>query len=183
MNYRKKFTITYFLLVSSLILLNFQQNNGQYYFPYLNYYEISFLTSFDSCGTYLDFLFTIGGVKTGAKIAQIDKRQKNGNKGNTTKNDVIENDTSIQSNRILSIRESEKGDKIQIYIQIENKEQNIKIIIYNLLGKKIMELYEGPPKDYNQPYELTTSDLPKGIFLIVVSGENFRLREKLIISR
>lgn len=184
MNYRRKFTISYFLLVSSsLILLNFQQNIAQYYFQHQNYYEIPFSTSFDSCGTYLDFLFTIGGVKTGVKIPQIDKRQKNVKKGNTTKNDVIENDTAIKSNRILAIRESEKGDKIQIYTQIENKEQNIKITIYNLLGKKVMELYEGPPKDSNQPYELTTSDFPKGIFLIVISGDNFRLREKLIISR
>lgn len=184
MNYRKIFTISYFILVStSIILLNSQQNFAQFYFPNLNYHEIPYLAGYDSCGTYLDFLFTIGGIKTGAKIAQIDKRQKNGKKGNTTKNDVIENDTAIKSNRIISMRESEKGDKIQIYIQVENKEQNIKITIYNLLGKKVMELYEGPPKDSNQPYELTTSDLPKGIFLIVVSGDNFRLREKLIISR
>ncbi|MGQ9819568.1 MAG: T9SS type A sorting domain-containing protein [Candidatus Kapaibacteriales bacterium] len=159
------------------------QNFSQSSFPSPNYNQWQYSLFMDSCGTYLDFLFTIGGVKTNSKIAQFDKRFKNGKKGSSTKNDLTENDTALKSNRIISIQESEKGDKIQIYIQVDNKEQNIKITIYNLLGKKVMELYQGPPKDSNQPYELITSDLPKGIFLIVVSGDNFRLREKLIISR
>lgn len=186
MNNRRKFTFFYSLvIVISLLLININQNVAQYLYPNPNSYGTYFLPSLDSCNTYLDFLFTVGGIKPGTKIAfsPSDKRSKNGKKSNSTTLESIENDTAVKANRIISIRESEKGDKIQIFIQIENKEQNIKIMIYNLLGKKVLDLYEGQPKDSNQPYEVNTSDLPKGIFLIVVSGENFRLREKLIISR
>jgi len=70
-----------------------------------------------------------------------------------------------------------------VYLEIENPEQKIKIIVYNLLGKKVLDIYEGKPKDPSQPYEFSVAELPKGIFLLVVVGDNFRLREKLVVTK
>lgn len=175
------FTLFFFVLV----------NNRQKLFGEGNQYleRYSFASPYlviDTCHSFLDYLFTIGGVRTGIKFAQTDTKQKNGKKIITKKNDPqINNDTTSTSkaNKILSIRESERGDKFYIYIQVENPDQEIKIMVYNLLGKKVLDLYEGKPKDQNQPYELNVSELPKGIFLLVVVGENFRLREKIVITR
>ncbi len=152
------------------------------YFFEWNPYRTPYLIV-DTCHSYLDYLFTIGGIRAGIKFAQIETKQKNGKKITTRKNDPkINSDTTNKSNKILSIRESERGDKIYIYIQVENPDQEIKLMVYNLLGKKVLDIYEGKPKDTSQPYELNISELPKGIFLLVVIGENFRLREKIVIT-
>lgn len=185
MNYRRNSTFFILIFVTFFIILsNINQTPAQYYpYPYSN--EPLFPSHFDTCHSYLDAIFTIGGIKSKIKIAQspFDKKVKNDKKYTQPKAENVNIDTALKANRILSIQESEKGDKILIFIEVEKKEQNIKIVIYNLLGKKVLDLYDGQPKEPNQPYELITSDLPKGIFLIVVSGDNFRLRDKLIISR
>jgi hypothetical protein len=175
------FTLFFFLLANNRQELFGEDNQSfEWYlfgFPY---------TIEDTCHSFLDYLFTVGGVRTGIKFAQTELKQKNGKKITTRKNDPkINNDTTStnKANKILSVRESERGDKFYIYIQVENPEHDIKIVVYNLLGKKVLDVYEGKPKDQSQPYELSVSELPKGIFLLVVIGENFRLREKIVITR
>ncbi|ROL56438.1 hypothetical protein D9V84_08395 [Bacteroidetes/Chlorobi group bacterium Naka2016] len=183
----KKFTIGLILSISAFITLampifsqsseffynifNQNQNLNLYYFPY------------DSCIYFPENIFTTGIHQTGIKFAQpyLIKNQKKNNDKNIEQK--IENDTTTKGNRIISIRETEKGDKIAIYLQVENMDQRIKIFVYNLLGKKVLDIYEGKPKDPSQPYEFSTNELPKGIFLLVVIGDNFRLREKLIITK
>lgn len=142
-----------------------------------------FYYPYDTCIYFPEGIFTIGSYQTGIKFVQpnlVKNQKKNNGKYYEVK---VENDTSTKGNRIISIRETEKGDKMAIYLQVENMDQRIKIIVYNLLGKKVLDIYEGKPKDPTQPYEFSTSELPKGIFLLVVIGENFRLREKLIVTK
>lgn len=175
------FILSFFLLANNHQKLFGEDSQYLEWYPFGSPYVIG-----DTCHSFLDYLFTVGGVRTGIKFAQIETKQKNGKKITTRKNDPkISNDTTNASkaNKILSIRESERGDKFYIYIQVENPEQEIKIMVYNLLGKKVLDVYEGKPKDQSQPYELNVSELPKGIFLLVVIGENFRLREKIVITR
>lgn len=175
------FTLFFFLLANNNQTLSGEDNQYLEWYPFGSPYVIA-----DTCRSFLDYLFTVGGIRTGIKFAQIEMKQKNGKKITTRKNDPkINNDTTNTSkaNKILSIRESERGDKFYIYIQVENPEQEIQIMVYNLLGKKVLDVYEGKPKDQSQPYELSVSELPKGIFLLVVIGENFRLREKIVITK
>lgn len=177
--------ITKFVLIALLIIYaelpifsqNFFDQSSEMQFSYPFYY------TYDSCIYFPEQIFTVGSYQTGIKFVQpnlIKNQKKNNGKNYEVK---VENDTSSKGNRIISIRETEKGDKIAIYLQIENMDQRIKIIVYNLLGKKVLDIYDGKPKDSSQPYEFSTGDLPKGIFLLVVIGDNFRLREKLIITK
>jgi hypothetical protein len=132
-----------------------------------------------------ELIFTVGGVQPSKRYAQIEikKQDKKINNGKKLER-LYENDTtSTKGNRIVSIQETERGDKMAVYLEIENPEQKIKIIVYNLLGKKVLDIYEGKPKDPSQPYEFSVAELPKGIFLLVVVGDNFRLREKLVVTK
>ncbi|MCX7880128.1 MAG: T9SS type A sorting domain-containing protein [Ignavibacteria bacterium] len=140
------------------------------------------LYPFDTCSTFLENIFTIGTARFGTQFVQIDNKKIEKRSNGRKVENRIENDTS-RANRIISVRESERDDKILIFLQIENKEQKIRIMVYNLLGKKVLDVYEGKPKDSSQPYEFSALGLPKGIFLLVVLGDNFRLREKLVITK
>jgi len=181
--YTKFLLIFLFLLVVHLPI--FSQMTLPYYCPNTkdNFNLTPYLLQ-DSCTYFPEGIFTIGHFPIGTKIAQSDTR-KNIKRNNTKYYEVqTENDTTFsKGNKIISIRETEKGDKMAIYLQVENMDQQIKLIVYNLLGKKVLEIYEGKPKEPSQPYEFSINELPKGIFLLVVIGENFRLREKLIITK
>lgn len=186
MSYSNIFTkfVILFNLFFFLNLPTFSQI-PQFYYPYENDKQINLIPYFllDSCVYFPESIFTIGNYQIGTKFAQFDLK-KNSKKNNGRYFEIKpENDTTTKGNRIISIREADKGDKMAIYIQVENMDKNISIVIYNLLGKKVLDVYEGRPKDPSQPYEFSTSELPKGIFLLVVIGENFRLREKLVITK
>ena len=178
---RKFFTIFLILLVSILSNTNtFSQIKDAYYYN-LNL-ERNPLHFYDTCLYFPERIFTMENFLIGIKFAQTPTKKELGKENG--KYFEVKNDTSLsKSNRIISIREVDKGDKMAIFLQVENKEQRIKIWIYNLLGKKVLEVYDGKPKDPTQPYEFSTNELPKGIFLLVVYGDNFRLREKLVITK
>lgn len=187
MNYRYFFTKILFLI--SLFFLNVQTQYGQSSgsLPYLNPYFNSNLENFfrDTCIYFPELIFTIGNFQPIKRYAQNETKKQDKKNNNGKKLDrLYENDTiSTKGNRIVSIQETERGDKMAVYLEIENPEQKIKIIVYNLLGKKVLDIYEGKPKEPSQPYEFSVSELPKGIFLLVVVGENFRLREKLVVTK
>lgn len=178
---RKLFTTCGMFLVVILFNTNtFSQVKDAHY--YFFNFEKNPLPFYDSCLYFPERIFTIENFLIGIKFAQpISKKETWKENG---KYFEVKNDTTLaKSNRIIAIREVDKGDKMAIYLQVENKEQRIRIWIYNLLGKKVLEVYDGKPKDPTQPYEFSTNELPKGIFLLVVYGDNFRLREKLVITK
>jgi hypothetical protein len=52
-----------------------------------------------------------------------------------------------------------------------------------MLGKKVKVFYNDQAKRSGEEYTLNTSDMPTGMYLCIVQGENVRLREKFIVSR
>lgn len=93
-----------------------------------------------------------------------------------------EADTTNGENRILSLREGEGA--YYLYLQIKDKDRRIKIEVYNMLAKKVLDVYEGKPfPSSDMPYEIRTATLPNGMYICIVQGEGFRLNEKFIISR
>ncbi|MCX7908345.1 MAG: T9SS type A sorting domain-containing protein [Ignavibacteria bacterium] len=187
MSYRNIFTK---FIISILIFFIYNLPNysqiQEYYYPLFYEKGFNFPLPYhsDSCLYFPETIFTTGTIPIGIKIAQPEIKKiprRNNGKYNDIRTDY--DTTSSKGNKILSIRETEKGDKMAVYLQIENMDKNINIVIYNLLGKKVLDVYDGKPKDPSQPYEFSTNELPKGIFLLVVFGENFRLREKLVIAK
>jgi hypothetical protein len=90
----------------------------------------------------------------------------------------------------ISIRESSDGERILICLKLidsDNKvyDKEIEIIVYNMLGKKVMDVYNGMPKEDEcaRDYEIPKGKLPNGLYLCVAQSEKFRMVGKFVISR
>lgn len=73
-------------------------------------------------------------------------------------------------------------DKFTVKLELIDKESEIKLSVFNILGKEVFEIHDGKPNSSNE-YEFLSSNLPNGIYLCILNGRNFRDAEKFIISR
>lgn len=90
-------------------------------------------------------------------------------------------DSSKKDNRV-EIRESENGDEFYVVLDLTDYNQHVKISVYNMLAKKILDVFDGTPvKD--ERYKIDTTNLPNGIYICVVQGNSIRLAQKFIVSR
>jgi len=128
--------------------------------------------------TVMEILFGITYFDSGTIIATAKERSTE------PKQNVegVKQDTVDTGNK-LEVRQNESGDILYVYLTLKNPEQKIQVGIFNMLGKQVMEIYEGDYKSFKNPYVLDSTYLPNGLFLCVAQGKNFRLAEKFIVSR
>lgn len=89
---------------------------------------------------------------------------------------------STGKNKVISL--FERNGVFELKLQIKETDRKIMITVYNLLAKKVLDVYHGyPHKDSESPYPIETSTLSEGVYLCIIQGENFRLLKKFIISR
>lgn len=90
-------------------------------------------------------------------------------------------DTAKRENRIVFARAS--ADVFTVKIELMNDEQNLDVGIYNMLGKKVLDVYKGYAS--RGPHEYTTAiqDLPEGVYICIVQGSDFRKAEKFYFNR
>lgn len=94
---------------------------------------------------------------------------------------LIESD-SIRSNKISKI--INRRDYIAIRIELTDWDQEIELSAYNLLGKKIIDIFKGRPvPDPEHEYEFSSASLPNGIYLCVLHGRNIRDAKRFVVSR
>ncbi len=93
----------------------------------------------------------------------------------------IEADTSLTSNQITRIWYSSYELNVQIY-QVE-KQQEISITVYNMLGKEVLDVFKGTTSSRQEETYSVTFNLPNGIYICIMQGKGFRDSEKFIISR
>lgn len=91
----------------------------------------------------------------------------------------VETDTTV-TNKILRVWYT--STDLNIKIQVIDKNKNITIKVYNMLGKEILKVYEGTHINDEFTYS-SQNNLPNGIYICVLQGDNFRNAEKIIISR
>lgn len=95
---------------------------------------------------------------------------------------LIEADTNELKNSI-KVWENTSGD-IVVNLKLKERDQRVRISVWNMLGKKVIEAYEGNAKDLPEEYVIKNSSiLPKGVYLIIAQGDKVRLDSKFIISR
>jgi hypothetical protein len=91
-------------------------------------------------------------------------------------------DTS-RNNRIIGIREH-SGGIYQLELDISDNQQNLSIGIYNLLGKKVVDVHQGSEfAGRSKMFDINVQGIPNGIYMCIVQGDNFRLAEKFYVSR
>jgi len=165
MNYRYFFT-KYLLLIFLNFFLTFAlYGQSSVNYPYLSpFFYPNYENIYnDTCLYFPELIFTVGGVQPSKRYAQIEikKQDKKINNGKKLER-LYENDTtSTKGNRIVSIQETERGDKMAVYLEIENPEQKIKIIVYNLLAKKFWIFTKGNPKTLPNPMNLALPNFQK----------------------
>ncbi len=92
---------------------------------------------------------------------------------------AVENDTASGKNK-LTIRK--EGSNYYCEVELEDYSQSIEISAYNLLGKRVKDVYRGEAIK-NHSYRIDVTSLPNGLYICVVLGAKLRLTEKFIVSR
>ncbi len=132
-------------------------------------------------GSIFDLLFNYPIINHGTLIDK--STSKEVFKEKTSRRKLAEDTTGNRENRITKIIYNARGDEIQIELELAERDQKIQISAYNLLGKIVLEpLYTSQNSSVDR-HTLNVSRIPNGVYLCVVVGKNFRLREKFIISR
>ncbi|MBM2813505.1 MAG: hypothetical protein HW421_267 [Ignavibacteria bacterium] len=89
-------------------------------------------------------------------------------------------DSLKRENKIVSVVDN--GEFFNVRIELANYENDIKINIFNMLGKNVMEVFKGiPTKEID--YTFSISNLPNGIYFLKLQGRNFTRTRKFIVSR
>ena len=88
---------------------------------------------------------------------------------------------TVHNNRIEYIRDA--GDVHYLKLYIEDRNQRIYISAFNLLGKKVLDIYEDSAKPNSEEYLIKSWKLPNGVYICTVHGGDFRLTEKFIVAR
>lgn len=109
----------------------------------------------------------------GMKFAYSGKGSKSSNKV------LVKSDTA--KNRIVNLWYA--NEIFNVKILLENKKDPIDIFVINLLGKKVLHVYNGIPKPNDYIYTEPASILPQGVYLCILQGKNFRDGKKFIVSR
>lgn len=105
-----------------------------------------------------------------------------GQKAVVTKNKVNgANDTAKTDSRIVSVHAT--SDVITAKVDIAIEQPQVDLAIYNMLGKRMSEVYKGPASRGEHEYVSSISDLPEGVYICILQGSNFRRAEKFYLSR
>ncbi len=166
---RKKEKLFIFLILFIIILLPFES------YSQFNLRGLILIPSYDKNKSSLNKLLP-EEKNNGTVIAKLKQ---------VGKESAVETDTTASGNRKIELIESPTSDVVKVYLTLteDDYDSKIKIGIYNLLGKKVRDLYDDLPIQGRYPYEIYTNELPKGIYICNVIGKNFRLDAKFIVSR
>lgn len=137
-----------------------------------------------------EFLHAAGnGKNSQAKLAATySKKIMTGGMFSPTKDSVsgITRRTSIdtsKNNKIIGIREH-SGGVYQLELDLADNQQNLSVGIYNLLGKRVIDVHQGSEfAGRSKMFDINVQGVPNGIYMCIVQGDNFRLAEKFYVSR
>jgi len=90
-------------------------------------------------------------------------------------------DSSRKESRIIFARAT--ADVFSTRVELAADENQIEVGIYNMLGKKVQDVYRGAASRGQHDYSQPVSDLPEGVYICIMQGSDFRRAEKFYLSR
>ncbi len=93
----------------------------------------------------------------------------------------VSRDTAANDSRIVSARAS--SDVFTAQVNLASDQTRIEVGIYNMLGKKMADVFAGPASRGEHEYTTPVSDLPEGVYVCILQGDNFRRAAKFYLSR
>lgn len=121
-----------------------------------------------------------GGFFQGGAFARASLRQLT---QNATGINPLPQDTTIRSVRLqVSTDIDNTSGRAKLTVPVENL-VDVDIAAYNLLGKRVLEIFTGELKNQETDFTFNISGLHSGIYLCIVKGDNFKQAEKFVVSR
>lgn len=98
-----------------------------------------------------------------------------------SRSDALTDNTSLHeySLEIFSDIGSERG-AVRLTLR---ETQNVEIEAFNILGKRVAEIYTGEAKAGMNTVSVDLSSLSNGVYICVVRGRHFKTAQKFIVSR
>jgi len=91
-------------------------------------------------------------------------------------------DTVVGVNKITKVWSD--GANINVALLISKSETApIKLSLFNLLGKEVKVMYEGFRKEEDYIYSANINELPNGVYICVLTSNNYRDAKKFVISK
>lgn len=90
-------------------------------------------------------------------------------------------DSAVAPPRILSTRVT--SEVFSARVELASDEAMVDISIYNMLGKRVMEVFKGASSRGVHEHTQSISELPEGVYMCVMQGSNFRKAEKFFFNR
>jgi len=120
---------------------------------------------------------TLGAAET--IVAALGKQP--GTAAPATQRTNVSRDTASNDNRIVSARAS--SDVFTALVNLTSDQTRIEVGIYNMLGKKMADVFAGSASRGEHEYTTPVSDLPEGVYVCILQGDNFRRAAKFYLSR
>lgn len=90
-------------------------------------------------------------------------------------------DTSRKDHRVEVFADA-GSDRAAVRVTL-NESQPIEIVAFNILGKRVAEVYSGEARAGMNTVSFDLSGLSDGVYICVVRGRNFKTAEKFLVSR
>lgn len=90
--------------------------------------------------------------------------------------------TEFISNDAVNVYPNPADDNISISIDLSNREDILSVGVYDLLGKKVLSVYEGSEIAGQHIYNASTKDLSTGMYLVLINNGKNSVSQKLIVK-
>lgn len=103
---------------------------------------------------------------------------------NTKKKIVQHNKVDIDSvDYTLKVWESSSGDVVMT-LKLKDKNQNVKISVWNMLGKSILDDFDGNFKDLEEKHTIRNSNfLGRGAYILRIQSDKLKIDSKFIKTK
>lgn len=90
-------------------------------------------------------------------------------------------DTAASDNKIVSTVAT--ADVFTTVVSVASAQAKLDVGIYNMLGKRMADVYTGAAARGMHEFTTPISQLPDGVYICIMQGSNFRRASKFYLSR
>jgi len=105
--------------------------------------------------------------------------------GTDTNGDPVGSPTSISefiNDNSISVYPNPADDNVSVSIDLTSRQDFLSVAIYDLVGKKVLPVFEGNATEGNHIYNVNTSALSTGMYLVLIDNGNNIVSQKLAIK-
>jgi PKD repeat protein len=90
--------------------------------------------------------------------------------------------TEFIDNNAVSIYPNPAGENVSVSIDLTNRQDFLRVGIYDLLGKKVLSVFEGNAIEGNHVYTVNTKSLSSGMYLVIINNGKNTISQKLVVK-